>query len=154
MGQRPSHTYGIKAFAGDDEIVVPLPTQNTEIPYTYESEDGQFGTAVANQATIEVILMEADGESLDPAFCKEIGRGTVELPRGVPKNSEVKILFDYEGDGTIKLHARRSLVEPGVRGQAHPGRGHGCRRGRPGGEQVVGPDGALSRAPRKPWRGS
>ena len=141
-GNVSSHTYGIKAFAGDDEIVVPLLTQNTEIPYTYESEDGQFGTAVANQATIEVILMEADGESLDPAFCKEIGRGTVELPRGVPKNSEVKILFDYEGDGTIELPRPRSLVEPGVRGQAHPGRGHGCRRGRPGGEQVVGPDGA------------
>jgi hypothetical protein len=50
--------------------------------------------------------MEAEGESLDPAFCKEIGRGTVELPRGVPKNSEVKIYFDYEGDGTIKLRAR------------------------------------------------
>ncbi len=105
-GNVSSHTYGIKAFAGDDEIVVPLLTQNTEIPYTYESEDGQFGTAVANQATIELILMEAEGESLDPAFCKEIGRGTVELPRGVPKNSEVKILFDYEGDGTIKLRAR------------------------------------------------
>ncbi len=29
-----------------------------------------------NQSTIELILMEADGDSLDPAQCKEIGRGT------------------------------------------------------------------------------
>jgi molecular chaperone DnaK len=105
-GNVSSHTYGIKAYDGDEEIVVPLLTQNTEIPYTYESADGQFGTAAANQATIELTLMEAEGESLDPAFCKEIGRGTVELPRGVPKGSEVKIYFDYQGDGTIKLRAR------------------------------------------------
>jgi molecular chaperone DnaK len=105
-GNVSSHTYGISAYDGDESIVVPLLTQNTEIPYTFESGEGQFGTAVANQATIELVLMEAEGESLDPAFCKEIGRGTVELPRGVPKGSEVKIYFDYQGDGTIKLRAR------------------------------------------------
>ena len=54
-------------------------------PVHLRVEDGQFGTAVANQATIELVLMEAEGESLDPAFCKEIGRGTVELPAGVPR---------------------------------------------------------------------
>jgi molecular chaperone DnaK len=105
-GNVSSHTYGISAYDGNDEIVVPLLMQNTAIPYTYESADGQFGTAEANQATIELVLMEAEGESLDPAFCKEIGRGTVELPRGVPKGSEVKIYFDYQGDGTIKLRAK------------------------------------------------
>jgi molecular chaperone DnaK (HSP70) len=105
-GNVSSHTYGIEAYDGDDKLVVPLLTQNTEIPYTYESGDGQFGTAVANQATIELVLMETEGESLDPAYCKEIGRGTVELPRGVPKGSEVKIYFDYMGDGTIKLRAK------------------------------------------------
>jgi molecular chaperone DnaK len=105
-GNVSSHTYGIEAYDGDDKLVVPLLTQNTEIPYTYESGDGQFGTAVANQATIELVLMETEGESLDPAYCKEIGRGTVELPRNVPKGSEVKIFFDYMSDGTIKLRAR------------------------------------------------
>jgi molecular chaperone DnaK (HSP70) len=105
-GNVSSHTYGIKAWDGDVEIVVPLLTQNTAIPYTYESGDGQFGTMAANQKTIDLTLMEAEGESLDPAFCKEIGSGIVELPPGVPKGSEVKIYFDYQGDGTIKLRAR------------------------------------------------
>jgi molecular chaperone DnaK (HSP70) len=105
-GNVSSHTYGIMAYDGSEALVVPLLTKNTEIPHTYESFDGQFGTAEANQATIALVLMEAEGDSLDPAICKEIGRGTVELPRGVPKGSEVKISFDYEGDGTIKLRAR------------------------------------------------
>ena len=76
------------------EIVAPLITKNTEIPYIYTSSDGQFGTAEANQSTIELVLMEADGDSLDPEHCKEIGRGTVELPAGVPKGAEVNTGID------------------------------------------------------------
>jgi molecular chaperone DnaK (HSP70) len=118
-----SHTYGILARDQDIDIVAPLLTKNMEIPYIYESPSGQFGTAAANQATIELVLMEADGDSLDPALCKEIGRGTVELPRGVPKGSEVKIWFNYAADGTMTLRAREistnrecevSIVRTGV----------------------------------------
>ena len=101
-----SHTYGILAWDGDTEIVAPLINKNTEIPFIYESGGGQFGTAEANQATIEMVLMEADGDSLDPDDCKEIGRGTVELPPGVPQGSEVKIWFDYAADGTMTLGAQ------------------------------------------------
>lgn len=101
-----SHTYGILAVDQGTEIVAPLLTKNTEIPFTYESGERQFGTAYANQSTIELVLMEADGDSLDPTQCKEIGRGTVELPPGVPKGSEVKIWFNYGGDGTMALRAK------------------------------------------------
>jgi molecular chaperone DnaK (HSP70) len=105
-GNVSSHTYGLLAYDGDTALVVPLLGKNVEIPFTYESTPRQFGTAVANQATIELVLMEADGDSLDPALCKEIGRGTVELPRGVPKGSEVKIWFNYLDDGTMSLRAK------------------------------------------------
>ena len=88
------------------EIVVPLITRNTEIPFILESQPGQFGTAEDNQSTIEIVMMEADGDSLDPDDCKEIGRGTVELPAGVQRGSEVEIRFDYAGDGTMTLAAR------------------------------------------------
>jgi molecular chaperone DnaK len=101
-----SHTYGILAYDQGVEIVAPLLPKNTEIPFTYESGDSQFGTAHANQSTIELILMEADGDSLDPAQCKEIGRGSVQLPRGVPKGSAVKIRFKYDDDGTMSLGAK------------------------------------------------
>jgi molecular chaperone DnaK len=101
-----SHTYGILAYDQGIEIVAPLLPKNTEIPFVYRSGKGQFGTAHANQSTIELILMEADGDSLDPAQCKEIGRGTVQLSRGVPKGSEVEIVFEYGADGTMGLHAR------------------------------------------------
>lgn len=101
-----SHTYGILAIDQGVEIVAPLLTKNTEIPFVYESGERQFGTAHANQSTIELVLMEADGDSLDPAQCKEIGRGHVELPPGVPKGSEVKIWFNYAADGTMALRAR------------------------------------------------
>src|SRR5262245_26941659 len=101
-----SHTYGILAIDQGVEIVAPLLVKNTEIPFVYESGPRQFGTAHANQSTIELVLMEADGDSLDPAQCKEIGRGSVELPPGVPKGSEVKIWFNYAADGTMALRAR------------------------------------------------
>jgi molecular chaperone DnaK (HSP70) len=101
-----SHTYGILAWDQGSAIVAPLLTKNQEIPYTYESSPGQFGTADANQATVDLILMEADGDSLDPAQCKEIGRGVVELPPGVPQGSEVKIWFHYGADGTMSLRAK------------------------------------------------
>jgi molecular chaperone DnaK len=101
-----SHTYGILAWDQGSAIVAPLLSKNQEIPYTYESSQGQFGTADANQATVDLILMEADGDSLDPAQCKEIGRGTVELPPGVPQGSEVKIWFHYGADGTMSLRAK------------------------------------------------
>jgi molecular chaperone DnaK len=101
-----SHTYGILAWDQGSAIVAPLLSKNQEIPYTYESNQGQFGTAEANQATVDLILMEADGDSLDPAQCKEIGRGTVELPPGVPQGSEVKIWFQYGADGTMSLRAK------------------------------------------------
>ena len=100
-----SHTYGILAWDDGTEIVFPLITKNTEIPFQHQSPSGQFGTAQENQSTIEIVLMEADGDSLDPNDCKEIGRGTVELPARVPKGSEVRIRFDYAADGTMTLAA-------------------------------------------------
>ena len=101
-----SHTYGILAWDQDTRLVAPLLPKNTEIPFVYESAAGQFGTAQANQATIDIVLMEADGDSLDPDHCKEIGRGVVELPPGVPQGSEVKVIFDYAADGTMSLRAK------------------------------------------------
>jgi len=118
-----SHTYGIKAWDKATEIVVPLLAANCEIPFTFESPERMFGVAEDNQKTIELHLMEADGDSLDPEHCKEIGHGTVELPRGVPKGSEVQIWFKYAADGTMTLGARElstnakcevTLTRPGV----------------------------------------
>lgn len=105
-GNVSSHTYGLLAWDQGMEIVVPLITRNTEIPFLLESQPGQFGTAEDNQSTIEIVMMEADGDSLDPDDCKEIGRGTVELPAGVTRGSEVEIRFDYASDGTMTLAAR------------------------------------------------
>lgn len=105
-GNVSSHSYGLLAWDQGMEIVVPLITRNTEIPFILESQPGQFGTAEDNQSTIEIVMMEADGDSLDPDDCKEIGRGTVELPAGVQRGSEVEIRFDYAGDGTMMLAAR------------------------------------------------
>ncbi len=105
-GNVSSHSYGLLAWDQGMEIVVPLITRNTEIPFVLESQPGQFGTAEDNQSTIEIVMMEADGDSLDPDDCKEIGRGSVELPAGVQRGSEVEIRFDYAGDGTMTLAAR------------------------------------------------
>lgn len=105
-GNVSSHTYGLLAWDQGMEIVVPLISRNTEIPFLLESQPGQFGTAEDNQSTIEIIMMEADGDSLDPDDCKEIGRGTVELPAGVTRGSEVEIRFNYASDGTMTLAAR------------------------------------------------
>ena len=105
-GNVSSHTYGLLAWDQGMEIVVPLINRNTEIPFQHESPPGQFGTAEDNQSTIEIVMMEADGDSLDPDDCKEIGRGTVELPPGVARGSEVEIRFNYASDGTMTLSAR------------------------------------------------
>jgi molecular chaperone DnaK len=104
-----SHTYGILAWHQGAPMVAALLPRNQPVPYTYvsgESTGTVFGTAAENQAEIEVVLMETDGDSLDPSACKEIGRGTVELPGGVPRGSEVTIRFEYAADGTMALHAQ------------------------------------------------
>lgn len=105
-GNVSSHTYGLLAWDQGMEIVVPLITRNSEIPFMLESQPGQFGTAENNQTTIEIVMMESDGDPLDPDDCKESGRGTVELPPGIPRGSEVEIRFDYADDGTMMLAAR------------------------------------------------
>jgi molecular chaperone DnaK (HSP70) len=104
-----SHTYGILAWDDGFEVVAPLLLKNQEIPHKHvsgENGSSRFGTAEDNQASIEVVLLETDGDSLDPMYCKEIGRGTVEMPPGIPADSEVVVTFNYAADGTMTLHAR------------------------------------------------
>ncbi len=103
MCRRTRTEFGVRPGDRDRRPVVAQEHRDSvRVPFG----KGQFGTAHANQSTIELILMEADGDSLDPAQCKEIGRGTVQLSRGVPKGSEVEITFEYGADGTMGLHAR------------------------------------------------
>jgi len=143
-GNVSSHTYGLIAYDGDTAIVVPLLAKNTEIPFTYESGPRQFGTAVANQATIELVLMEADGDSLDPALCKEIGRGD----RGASSRRSQGL----GGQNLVQLPRRRhhlaprpgSFLEPRVRGEADA---HRCACGRgsgTGGGSAVGAGGPVT----------
>jgi molecular chaperone DnaK (HSP70) len=101
-----SHTYGILAWDQGSAIVAPLLSKNQEIPLHLRIQSGAVRHRRCHQATVDLILMEAEGDSLDPAQCKEIGRGTVELPPGVPQGSEVKIWFQYGADGTMSLRAK------------------------------------------------
>ncbi len=77
-------------------ILVP---RNTPLPVTARRV---FKTSKRNQRSILVQIVE--GESLAAEECSQIGRCTVrDLPRDLPPQSPVEVLFQYKPDGRLKV---------------------------------------------------
>ncbi|MBL4848728.1 MAG: Hsp70 family protein, partial [Planctomycetes bacterium] len=98
-----SHSLGIVTVARDGSrrnlVMIKeqttLPAETTKV----------FGTAMDNQVSVEVKILE--GESEDPEECIEIGTCIIsDLPPNRPKGTKVSVTYSYTEDGRIHIHAR------------------------------------------------
>ena len=108
-----SHSLGV---AGTDpvtgervnKILIP---KNTTLPCR---KTEQFQTARANQATVQVTVVE--GESQRPDQCIILGKCLIrDLPPNLPKGSRVDVEYQYNASGRISVTARVPLVRQGAR---------------------------------------
>ena len=77
-------------------ILIP---RNTPLPVTSK---GIFRTSKAGQKSILVQIVEGESPSADD--CTEIGKCTVtDLPRDLPPQSPIDVLFHYEPNGRLKV---------------------------------------------------
>jgi len=98
-----SHSLGIVTVAPDGSrrnlIMIPeqtlLPASVTKI----------FGTAQANQITVDIKIVE--GEAEDPDDCAEIGICRIEdLPANRAAGAKVSVSYTYNGDGLVEIFAK------------------------------------------------
>lgn len=98
-----SHSLGIVTMLPDGtrrNLVMikeqtPLPCEITKV----------FGTAQANQVTVDIKVVEGDSE--DPDECAEIGTCKIrDLPANRPANAKVSVTYCYTADGLIEIFAK------------------------------------------------
>jgi molecular chaperone DnaK len=98
-----SHSLGIVTMLPDGSrrnlVMIPeqtpLPCETTKV----------FGTAQANQVTVDIKIVE--GEEEDPEHCAEIGTCKIrDLPANRPAGAKVSVTYTYTGDGLIDILAK------------------------------------------------
>ena len=98
-----SHSLGIVTMTrdGDRKNLVmiqeqtPLPAEITKV----------FGTAQANQVTVDINIVE--GESEDPDDCAVLGICKIEgLPANRPVGAKVSVSYRYNEDGLVEIFAK------------------------------------------------
>jgi len=95
------HSFGVLALNQDHKKeVVNLILKNTTLP-TEVTE--RFGTELANQETVEIRIME--NEESDPEQAIEIGKAILELPAGLPAQSEIDVTFRLNEEGRLEMTA-------------------------------------------------
>ena len=93
----------VKDRATGEKVVAFLIHKNTTLPAESTQE---FGTETANQANVEICVMEPLGENESPDLedNKEIGNGLLTgFPTNLPVDSPIEITFRLEKDGTLKV---------------------------------------------------
>ena len=82
-----------------NHIVIP---KNTSLPFNATKN---FVTAKLDQASVLIAVVE--GESRRPEECVHIGKCTVrELPKGLPKGTQINVHFSYDSSGRLAVSAR------------------------------------------------
>jgi len=98
-----SHSLGIVTVARDgSRRNLVMIKEQTSLPAEVTKV---FGTAMDNQVSVEVKILE--GESEDPEECVEIGTCVIsDLPPNRPKGTKVSVTYSYTEDGRIHIYAR------------------------------------------------
>jgi molecular chaperone DnaK len=97
-----SHSLGVMTVQKDGRRVnrVMIPEQSA-IPCSITKE---FATAYDGQGTVEVRILEGEGE--DPESCTDLGRCVISgLPPGRPAGSRILLTYSYGEDGVVEVHA-------------------------------------------------
>jgi molecular chaperone DnaK (HSP70) len=84
------------------EVVAYLLPRNGEVPMESTSD---FGTDTANQLGVDIQVMAGERDSPDPGDCQFVGTATLELPRGLPARSPIRVTFAISRDGRLNVTA-------------------------------------------------
>jgi molecular chaperone DnaK len=94
-------TLGIETLGG---VFTKLIERNTTVP-TRKSEI--FSTAADNQTSVEVHVLQGEGEMADSAAVRSLGKfqlvGIPPAPRGMP---QVEVTFDIDANGIVNVSAK------------------------------------------------
>jgi molecular chaperone DnaK (HSP70) len=86
----------------NQQVVVYLLPRNSEVPMESSTD---FGTDMANQAGVDIQVMAGERDSPDPADCQDVGKATLNLPRGLPARSPIRVKFAITRDGRLLVTA-------------------------------------------------
>lgn len=80
------------------EIVVYLLPRNGEVPLERSSD---FGTDADDQIGVDIRVVAGERDSPEPADCQLVGTATLNLPRGLPARSPVRVKYAISRDGRL-----------------------------------------------------
>jgi molecular chaperone DnaK len=86
----------------NQQVVVYMLPRNSEVPMESSTD---FGTDMANQAGVDINVMAGERDSPDPADCQDVGKATLNLPRGLPARSPIRVKFAINRDGRLLVTA-------------------------------------------------
>jgi len=98
-----SHSLGTITFSNEKKKLINsiILHKNTVIPH---STARTYYTMHDNQERLDLEITE--GEDEDPDYVNIIGKSTLELPEGLPKDSPLEIEISYDKNGIVQAVAR------------------------------------------------
>lgn len=96
-------SYALKVLRNGQEICNNMIIKNSKLTDNMVSVTKQFGTAVDNQETAELVVYESDFENeyydIDEDF--NLGTATLQLPGNLPANSPIQVTFTLNKEGML-----------------------------------------------------
>ena len=88
--------------ASNKQVVVYLLPRNSEVPMDRHTD---FGTDVANQGGVDIVVMAGERDSPAVEDCQDVGTATLNLPNGLPARSPIRVKFAISRDGRLTVTA-------------------------------------------------
>ena len=88
--------------SSNKQVVVYLLPRNSEVPLDRHTD---FGTDVANQAGVDIVVMAGERDSPAVEDCQDVGTATLNLPTGLPARSPIRVKFSISRDGRLSVTA-------------------------------------------------
>ena len=98
-------SYALKVLVDGEEKCCNMIIKNVKMENGYISVTKQFGTAVANQNTADLVVYESDFDSeyydVDEDF--NLGMASLELPGNLPENAPLQVTFTLNNEGILEV---------------------------------------------------
>ena len=98
-------SYALKVLVDGEEKCCNMIIKNIKMENGSISVTKQFGTAVANQETADLVVYESDFDSeyydVDEDF--NLGTASLELPGNLPENAPLQVTFTLNNEGILEV---------------------------------------------------
>ena len=98
-------SYALKVLADGEEKCCNMIIKNVKMENGSISVTKQFGTAVANQETADLVVYESDFDSeyydVDEDF--NLGTASLDLPGNLPENAPLQVTFTLNNEGILEV---------------------------------------------------